>query len=291
MPTEIPRPLLEISYHESEQAYLRSLPPEHFMESESQSTQRAITVASLTLVAARRPNFHLYSEMLIQYPRKGNQKRGQVVPDNMVVVHDGPLHAGGSFNLPLQPAAPFWVLEYVSKWNKRKDYDDNMRKYERELKVPYYLLFYPETQDFTLYRHNKRKYVSVKPDKQERYALEELELEMTLQDGWVRYWYRGKLLLLPDELQNKVDDQGRQLEMERTARETAEMAQRAAEMAQQAAEMAQQAAELAAQVAERRSAEEHAARQAADARAAGMEQEVERMRAEMEQLKQRRNYK
>src|SRR5579872_2378734 len=177
MPTEMPRPLLEISYHESEQAYLRSLPPEHFMEAESQSTQRAITVASLTLVAARRPDFHLYSEMLIQYPRKGEQKRGQVVPDNMVVLYDGPLQVGGSFNLPLQPAAPFWVLEYVSKWNRRKDYEDNMEKYERELKVPYYLLFYPETQDLTLYRHNKRKYVSVKPDERERYAIPMLDVE------------------------------------------------------------------------------------------------------------------
>ena len=125
MPREIPRPLLEIKYHELEQEYLRSLPPEHFMEAESQGTQRAITLASLKVVAGQRPDFHLYNEMLVQYPRKG-KKAGQVVPDNMVVLHDGPLTAGGSFNLPLQPAKPYWMLEYVSKSSRRKDYDDNM---------------------------------------------------------------------------------------------------------------------------------------------------------------------
>jgi hypothetical protein len=33
-------------------------------------------------------------------------------------------------------------------------------------KVPYYLVFYPETQDLTLYRHNHRKYDTVKPTPQ-----------------------------------------------------------------------------------------------------------------------------
>jgi Uma2 family endonuclease len=48
--------------------------------------------------------------------------------------------------VPLAPAPPFWVLEYVSKDSERKDYTDRFRKYERELKVPYYLVFYPEDQ-------------------------------------------------------------------------------------------------------------------------------------------------
>jgi Uma2 family endonuclease len=215
MPTETPRALLEIRYHEAEQEYLRSLPPEHFMEAMPQATQRKITVESLDLVGARRADFHLFNEMLVQYPRKGKTKPGQVVPDNMVVLHGDPIKAEGSYNLPLQPAAPFWVLEYVSKGTKRKDYDDNMQKYERELKVPYFLLFFPDAQELTLYRHTGRKYVSVKPNAAGRCAIPELELEVALLDGWVRFWHRGELLPLPAERE-------RELQSERAARQAAE---------------------------------------------------------------------
>src|SRR5262249_19003861 len=111
-----------------------------------------------------------------------------------------------SYNVPLEPAPPFWVMEYVSPSNKRKDYEESFRKYERELKVPYYLMFYPDNQELTLFRHNKRKYVTVKPNADGRYAVPELEMEVALLDGWVRFWYQGELLPLPDELQRDLDE-------------------------------------------------------------------------------------
>jgi Uma2 family endonuclease len=261
MPTEIPRVQLEVSYYHAAQDYLRSLPPEHFMEAIPQATQRTITLESLDLVAARRPDFHLFNELLVQYPRRGQLKPGQVVPDNMVVLHEGAINAEGSYDTPLQPAAPFLMLEYVSKSNKRKDYEDNMRKYERELKVPYYLLFYPDTQDLTLFRHNKRKYISVKPNRNGRFAIPELELEMALLDGWVRYWYRGELLPLPADLQRDLDKARRELAAERQARQAEQVARVAAEQHGEGERQARLAAE----------------------------QEVERLRTEMEQLKRRRN--
>ena len=205
MPTETPRPFLEIRYYEAAQEYLRNLPLEHFMEATTQGRQRAITLASLALVHADRPDVQVFNELLVQYPLRGQKRPGQVVPDNMIVVHPEPIQAEGSFDVPLQPAHPFLVLEYVSKSNKRKDYDDNMDKYERRLKVPYYLLFYPDTQDLTLYRHNGRRYVSVKPNEEDRLAIPELDLEVALLDGWVRYWYQGRLLPLPGELQRQRD--------------------------------------------------------------------------------------
>jgi Uma2 family endonuclease len=205
MRSNLPRALQEISYEEAAQAYLRSLPLEHFMEATPQATQREITLESLALVKARRPDLHVFNELLVQYPRPGRRKLGQVVPDNMVVLTTEPIRATSSYNVPLEPARPFWVLEYVSKSNKRKDYEDSFRKYERELKVPYYLVFYPETQDLTLYRHNGRKYVTVKPNRQGRYPIPKLDLEVGLLDGWVRYWYQGQLLPLPADLQNALD--------------------------------------------------------------------------------------
>src|SRR5260370_11295822 len=152
MPAKPPRILLDLRYYEAEQEYLRSLPPEHFMEATPQATQREITLESFALVKVRRSDVHVFNELLVQYERKGEDKPGQVVPDNMVVIHAGPIKAEGSYSLPLQPAKPFMMLEYVSRKSKRKDYDDNMHKCEHELKVPYYLLFQPDVEELTLYR-------------------------------------------------------------------------------------------------------------------------------------------
>jgi hypothetical protein len=89
-------------------------------------------------------------------------------------------------------------------WNsKRKDYVDNMRRYERELKVPYYLLFDPRTQKLTLYHHNDKRYVALKPNAGGRLEVPELDLELAILDGWVRFWHKGKLLPLPAEMQQQ----------------------------------------------------------------------------------------
>ena len=222
MPTETPRAFLDLQYHKAAQEYLRSLPPEHFMEATTQATQRAITLASLALVHADRPDVQVFNELLVQYPLRGQKRPGQVVPDNMVVVHGDPIRADGSFDVPLQPARPLLVLEYVSKNSERKDYQDNMDKYEHQLKVPYYLLFYPEIQELTLYRHTGKRYVSVKPNEHDRHAIPELDLEAAMLDGWVRYWYKKKLLPLPGELKRELDATQRKLEASDQARLAAE---------------------------------------------------------------------
>jgi Uma2 family endonuclease len=221
--SSVPKSIIAVTYEEYAREYLRKLPLEHFMEGTDQATQRAITLESLALVTARRPDFHVFNELLVQYPLGGRKKRpGQVVPDNMVVITTERLTAETCFNTPIEPAGPFWVMEYVSKSNKRKDYEDNLRKYEQDLKVPYYLVFYPETQDLTLYRHNGGKYVTVKPNGHGRHAIPELEIEVALIDGWVRYWYKGELLPLPAELQRELDE----------ARRRADQAERRADEAE-----------------------------------------------------------
>lgn len=214
MSPDLPRVLQEVAYEQEAQAYLRSLPPEHFMEATPQATQRKITLESFDLMHAHRPDVQLFNELLVQYPRK-RRPLGQVVPDNMVVLTTEVVRASTSYNVALEPAPPFWMLEYVSKNSKRKDYEDSFKKYERELKVPYYLSFYPDNEEMTLYRHNGRRDVSVKPDEHGRCALPELELEVGLLDGWVRYWFRGQLLPLPADLQRDLDQLRRQVEEEK----------------------------------------------------------------------------
>src|SRR5581483_1124067 len=108
MPTEVPRALLEIRYYRAAQEYLHSLPLEHFREATPQATQRKITLESLDLVHSLWPAFQVFNELLVQYPLRGRKKPGQVVPDNMVVVHDEPIKAEGSYDVPVQPVGPFW---------------------------------------------------------------------------------------------------------------------------------------------------------------------------------------
>src|SRR5262249_5099891 len=144
-----------------------------------------------------------FNEMLVQYPHGRQRKIRQVVPDNMVVLHPEPLDVEGSYDVLFQPANPFWVLEYVSKSSKRKDYDKSFRKYERKLKVPYCMLFSPEPQDLPLFHHQGERSVSVTPNAARRLALPELDLELALLDGWVRFWYKGDLLPLPADLQRQ----------------------------------------------------------------------------------------
>jgi Uma2 family endonuclease len=210
---------------------LASLPPEHFMEATDHAQQRKITLESFDLIHEARSDIQCFNELLVQYPFKKQNR--QVVPDNFVVVHSKPIKARGSFNIPLQPVGPLLVMEYVSKYNKRKDYEDNFEHYEKQLKVPYYLLFYPDGEEMTLFHLGEKKYVAVRPNVHKRYAIPELELEVALLDKWVRYWFREKLVPLPGELLQQRDAAQAQLDSERAAREAAE-----AEIAKLRAELA-----------------------------------------------------
>lgn len=235
-PTTNPDPELIRMLDEAERRYLSSLSPEHFMESTPHATQREITLESFALVRAARPDVQVFNELLVQYPRGKRKKLGQVVPDNFAVIHPEPIQALGNFSLQTQPTRPFLVLEYVSKHSARKDYDDNYEKYEEELKVPYYLLFYPDNEELTVFRLTNGRYAAITPNEAGRLPIPELELEVALHDGWVRFWFRGELLPLPAELlrraqaaeqramtaEQRLTAAERVAETEKTARLTAE---------------------------------------------------------------------
>jgi Uma2 family endonuclease len=235
-PSVTPDPELVRMYEEAAQRYLRSLPLEHFMEATDHATQRKITLESFDVIREQRPDIQCFNELLVQYPRPKRKNIGQVVPDNMVVVHPAAIVAGGSFDVAAQPARPFLVLEYVSKHNWRKDYEDNYDKYEEELKVPYYLRFYPDNEELTVFRRAGDRYAAVTPNANGRLAIPELELDAALLDGWVRYWFRGELVPLTRDLV-------RRLSAEQQARLAAEQAHSAAEQRADAERQARLTAE------------------------------------------------
>lgn len=219
MLTDLPRPLQRLKFHQSAEAYLKSLPMEHFMEGTSQATQREITVESLAFLKEKRQDVQYFNELLVQYTYGRPPEIRKVVPDNFVALHDEPLRADGSFDLPFQPVRPFWVMEYVSKSNQRKDYDESFVKYERELKIPYYLIFYPDEQELTLFHHTGKRYRSALPNAVGRLPIPELDLEVALLRGWARFWYRGELIPLTGELVRQLGRTQEQLEHERQQKE------------------------------------------------------------------------
>jgi Uma2 family endonuclease len=246
MSTEKPRPLVRLEYDRAAEAYLHSLPEEHFMEAVPQAKQREITVESLALVKAQRSDVHYFNELVVQYRLGREEEIRHVVPDNMVVRHPEPIQAVGTYVLALQPARPFWVLEYVSKNSRHKDYEDSFPKYECELKVPYYLLFYPDEQEPILFRHTGRRYRSVTANEAGRYPIPELDLELGLLDGWVRFWFRGELLPLPADLQRELEETQRQLLLtQEQARHAQEQIRHAQEQIRHAEEQARHAREQA----------------------------------------------
>lgn len=219
----LPLPFVRIRYAKAAQQYLASLTWENFMESTPQATQRKITLESLDLVRAHRPEVQVCNELLVQYPKgPDGEEIGQIVPDNMVVLSDKPVKAQGSYDVPIEKVRPFWVLEYLSKSNHRKDYGSSLTKYEQELKIPSYLVFEPDTQEMNLFKLTRGTYVLVRANRQGRFPVRKLEMEVALLNGWVRYWFQGELLPLPAELQRDLDKTRRDLEKERQARLTAE---------------------------------------------------------------------
>jgi Uma2 family endonuclease len=221
-PRTTPDPELLRQLDEAEQRYLRSLPLEHFMEATDHARQREITLESFAVIRVTRPDVQCFNELLVQYPRRGRKAIGQVVPDNFVVVHPEPIRAQGSFNIQNQPVRPFLVLEYVSKHTQRKDYEDNFDRYETELKVPYYLHFYPDNRELTLFQLGRGGYKAVHAGTAGRFPIPELELEVGLLDGWVRFWFRGELVPLPDQLVRERDSAKAERDAERAARLAAE---------------------------------------------------------------------
>src|SRR5262249_14309572 len=107
-------------YEQYAKEYMRSLPLEHFAEATGQSGQRAITLKSLSVLRALRPEVQVFNELLMQYHHGRDLCPQQVVPDNMVLVWHEPIKANLSFDLPLQPVRPLWVLDYLSMHTKHR---------------------------------------------------------------------------------------------------------------------------------------------------------------------------
>ena len=159
MPTETPRILLRSAITRRPRSTCGSLPPEHFMEATPQATQRKITLESLDLVHARRPDVQVFNELLVQYPLPRRKKPGQVVPDNMVVIHAGADQSRGQLRRALATGpsvlgAGVRVQEQQTQGLRRQH--GQVRARAESAVLPAVL---PRRQEMTLYQHTGKRYV------------------------------------------------------------------------------------------------------------------------------------
>ena len=130
--------LEEAEYEAAVDRSLKRLKLENLMEAPAQAIQHEIPLESLAL--------------LVQYPNPntGKPRVQQVVPDNRVVLWYSPLKIRRSFNRTEQSCGPFWVMEYVSKTNEHKGYEQSTPPHEHALKVSYVLLFSLRNRNLSL---------------------------------------------------------------------------------------------------------------------------------------------
>jgi hypothetical protein len=211
---------LERKYEYSAAAYWYTQRHCHDEIAPARAAQRDITRWSLEVVRGARPDVQPFTGLLIQFTSDGDVPN-RIAPDSVVFVYDPTLEVGTSFDVPFQPVGPMLVADY----REEKPSESGAR----ELGVPYYLLFYPDGDEMTLFRLSNGKYVTVTPGASGRCAIPELELEVALLDRWVRYWFRGELVPLPGELVKERD-------AERAARAAAETQAATERAARQAAE-------------------------------------------------------
>ncbi len=276
-----------IFYDAQARAYQETLPLEHYMESPHQQMQRRITLASFDLIHAARPDIWCHNELLVQYPQSDVVRDiGRVVPDNLILVAARPIQGRIAFNTPYEAGDMVMAMEYVSEESKKKDFETNMTRYER-LKIGHYLIFDPVAKTVHLFKRSRvrKAYLPVKPKRSGRYPVPPLELEMGVYDDWLRYWFRGRLLPLPGELDEQLthaNDRLREVELDAKlsdgARRNAERQAKKEQAAREAADAAREAADVAREAAEDRARREHAARQVAEA-------ELAALRAELDKLK------
>lgn len=161
--------------------------------------QRELTGWAFAVLRAERPDVQLFTDRVIQFESPGEKHPGQLGPDHFVAVHPTPLDRRGGYNIPYEPVRPLLVMNYVDAPGRK--FDAVRREMcERDLAVRYYLRFDLTGRDLTLFRLADGFYRADRANPAGRLAVPELELEVALLDGWVRFWFRGELLPRPEDI-------------------------------------------------------------------------------------------
>ncbi len=209
-----------------------------------------------------------------------------------------------SFSLAKEGVIPSLVMEIISPVDPRVRKWDEVDKYKlyQRVGIPEYILVEPPRpengQRFLLNGHRldpQGLYQPIAPDAQGRLRSVTVDLLFGVSAAGNRIDVfdarTGRRVLYPSELKEKADLAEQKADLAETARKAAEKKAAREESARRSAELkavretaARQYAEERAKESELRAAQEETARQSAEERAKAAEEELERLRARLEQL-------
>ncbi len=165
-----------------------------------QARQRQITAWSLAVVAGVRPDIRTFTAVLIQDGPPGRDDPWQIVPDNFVVRAAKPIVVQDHYDVPFESARPFVVFDYPSTPLQRKRTGRRLGQYQDNFAVPCVVVFDPEQHGLELHRLVGGMFVPAGVNAVGRCEVPELELELGVVEGSMRFWFRGERVPLPGEL-------------------------------------------------------------------------------------------
>jgi hypothetical protein len=174
------------------------------MESAVQGKQRSITLQSFDVISLRRPDIHCFNRISVWCPKGNSGNRRFVTPDHTIVIHSGPVPLDTDPVYLSAAVQPILAVNYVSADCPRPADFERQRR-EAEAGITYSLVFDADRRSVTGYHLTRpRRYVPLKCDEWNRLAVPELDLEVLVRDGWMRYWFRGELMPLATELAERL---------------------------------------------------------------------------------------
>jgi Uma2 family endonuclease len=207
---------------------------------------------------------YVSAELPIYYP---GERR--FAPDLLVVLDVEP-HERGKWVVSHEGKGLDWVMEVHVGGDRKKDAEDNVRRYAR-LGIPEYFIYDRARERLEAYRlpsPEAREYVRMEPSRG-GYTSEVLELELRLEGRKLRFWAGNALLLESEERVERL----REL-LDRAQRRADEVARETAELVRQREEVARETAEV---VRQREEAERR--REEAERRLAELQGELERLKS------------
>ena len=191
MSTALASQLTFEDYEREARDCIKNLPAGYPVSHPKQAKQREITNAAFALMRVVHKDFHYFSRLRVNYSRGDELRR--IAPDNIISFGFASHTSGGNCAIGGNRCSLLAAFTYDC-FSPPEESRQDFCVFEKELAVPYYVLFYPLHQSLRLYIHNGKNYDLASPNKKLKYEIPELNIELALHNGWLRIWFNNELL-------------------------------------------------------------------------------------------------
>ena len=171
-----------------------------------------------------RNDFYISGNLTVYYSAKQTKKRDFRGPDVFVVLGTQKRDRRSWTIWEEEGKYPNVVIELLSNSTAAVDRGKKKDLYQTIWRLPEYYWFHPETLEFAGFRLVSGQYEAIAPNESGRLKSTQLNLELGIYDGKLRWFSAtGELIPLPEEVERQAREQAEQREtQERQAREQAE---------------------------------------------------------------------